>query len=248
MGRMKEYYHEEINREAEDYEYQHEQYQREEKERDKLIHNNLPLAIHIANQYNWSSVDIEDLVQEAREGLVRAADEYMKSGSDVPFSYVAGSKIKNRLRRLITKSRIVNISPSYVSKASAIDNMREQMFKKQGYYDDEKIKEYYRYKDDTFARIIQAVHSKEGSPEDYDFKDNDDVLDEEYERYKQVKKAIKEKLTDRQFEVYILRHEFDMSSKEIASLLGISTTLVWSALTTAQKHIDSIVNQLNDNL
>ena len=46
------------------------------KSRDKLISSNLRLALSVANKYRSSKVSMEDLIQEANVGLIRAVDRF----------------------------------------------------------------------------------------------------------------------------------------------------------------------------
>ena len=46
------------------------------KSRDKLISSNLRLALSVANKYRSCKVSMEDLIQEANVGLIRAVDRF----------------------------------------------------------------------------------------------------------------------------------------------------------------------------
>jgi RNA polymerase sigma factor (sigma-70 family) len=70
--------------------------------KDKLVSENIGLATHIANTYrNIRGVDLDDIIQEARKGLVKAVRDYDPSKGK--FSAYAGTVIRNDLNKLYGK-------------------------------------------------------------------------------------------------------------------------------------------------
>lgn len=69
--------------------------------RDELIMRNLALATWFANKYRTFGVDLDDLVGEARIGLIEAVDRY--DASRGRFAHYAGFLIRRRLRQAIAE-------------------------------------------------------------------------------------------------------------------------------------------------
>lgn len=245
MGRMKEYYHEEINQGAKDheYEYEYDEYQKKEKEKDYLVNNNMALATHIAKQYNGDILELDDLIQEARYGLIKAAEVYDKDKDGVPFSFVAGSYIKKYIRQAIGDySTMIKMPINYMYQFKKVEDKRDAYFKKNGYYNDENVRAQLKFRNSTFLNIVHGMYAYNSDDDAYVFQCTDDVAEkkENEKRYLTVKRMIQENLTDKQYEVYILCYEMDMTLKDISKLLGISLSQVNSVLRQATDRVDSI--------
>jgi RNA polymerase primary sigma factor len=78
-----------------------------------LIRSNLRLCVHIANGYQHLGMSLNDLVQEASVGLMRAA-ERSRPGYGTKFSSYAGWWIRQSLMRALSKqSRVIRL-PQFV--------------------------------------------------------------------------------------------------------------------------------------
>jgi len=78
----------------------------DEQARASLICSNVRFAISLALPYSRSK-ELDDLVQEALEGMIGSADKYRHQNGK--FSVYASYWIKNRLRRYTDKSQTVNL-------------------------------------------------------------------------------------------------------------------------------------------
>lgn len=79
---------------------------------DTLVLSNLPLATHFAKRYR-GLVNLEDAIQQARIGLVKAAKTF--NGEIGKFSTYAGRLIKNELSDMLRTRHLVTI-PEYLSR------------------------------------------------------------------------------------------------------------------------------------
>jgi len=78
--------------------------QTEDQRIEALVTDNLGLATALAGRFNIPRVDFEDKVQEARIGLITAAQSF-DEGRGVPFGAYATRVIRNRLNDLYRKQR-----------------------------------------------------------------------------------------------------------------------------------------------
>ena len=79
---------------------------------DKLIGSNLRLVIKIANQYNYCSMSLEDLINEGNVGLMTAVDKF-DPARKVKLSTYASYWIRQSIHRALEKqSRTIRL-PSY---------------------------------------------------------------------------------------------------------------------------------------
>jgi len=240
MGALKEYYHDEINRNAEDYEYQYEQYQRQQQERDKVIEENMPLATHIAKQYGGMGIPDEDLRQLAYEGLVLAASE--ENLNDPHFIGIATNRIKNNIRNALSKnSRLYSLPSYYTTSLKQITNLEDNMFKKQGYVDLEEILRIMGIKRKTFLSIVglsnayteEVDENTKGS----DYEEDEGLLED-------VLKALQDELNDREYSIFILRRVYDMSPEEVCNRLSLSGALFKRKITIVNRKVEKIREKL----
>jgi RNA polymerase sigma-B factor len=95
--------------------------------RDRLIENHLPLARRLAMRYRRSPEPIDDLVQVASLGLIKAADRW-DPDRGVPFSSYAAPTILGELRRYFRDSTWHVRPPRPVQELGlAIDAARESL-------------------------------------------------------------------------------------------------------------------------
>lgn len=90
---------------------------RQAKARDRMILANLRLALSIAKKYLWSGIPLDDLVQEANIGLMRAVERYdWRKG--FRFSTYATWWIRQKVSRAITDSDKVVRAPAHIQETS----------------------------------------------------------------------------------------------------------------------------------
>ncbi|EKN4894993.1 TPA: sigma-70 family RNA polymerase sigma factor [Yersinia enterocolitica] len=101
--------------------------------RDRMIQCNLRLALSIAKKHRWSGVPIDDLVQEANIGLMKAAERYdWRRG--FRFSTYATWWIRQQITRSIAdKSRCVRAPVHIQDKAWKIIRERDDIELRGGY-------------------------------------------------------------------------------------------------------------------
>ena len=73
---------------------------------DALVNDNLGLATALAQRFNIARIDLEDKIQEARVGLLTAAQSFDESRG-VPFGAYATRVIRNRLSKLFNAQKRV---------------------------------------------------------------------------------------------------------------------------------------------
>jgi RNA polymerase sigma factor (sigma-70 family) len=78
--------------------------QTEDERIEALVTDNLGLATSLASRFNIPRIDFEDKVQEARIGLITAAQSF-DAGRGVPFGAYATRVIRNRLNKLYREQR-----------------------------------------------------------------------------------------------------------------------------------------------
>ncbi|MGM9877577.1 MAG: RNA polymerase sigma factor RpoD/SigA [Bacilli bacterium] len=79
------------------------------KARERIINHNLRLVIFIAKKYVGCDLDIEDLVQEGNDGLIRAVDtyDYRRGNKFSTYAYIC---IKHKIQRAIQNtSKVIRI-------------------------------------------------------------------------------------------------------------------------------------------
>lgn len=95
--------------------------------RNRMILCNLRLALYIAKKYQWSALPLDDLIQEANIGLVKAVDRF-DWHKGFRFSTYATWWIRQQVMRAIAdKARVVRI-PAYMwDAANKVERQRKEM-------------------------------------------------------------------------------------------------------------------------
>lgn len=102
-----------------------------QKNRQKLIENNLNLVKYIANQYLGNGVSFEDLFQDGCVALIRAVDGYNPTKGK--FSAYATRAIKNKLQDSIIESRKVVFAPNnHIKEVFKLKKVKQQLEKELG--------------------------------------------------------------------------------------------------------------------
>ncbi len=101
--------------------------------REKLISSNLRLAISIANNYRNSNVPMEDLIQEANIGLIKAVDRFDWS-KGFRFSTYACWWIKQSVRRYVNGDSHVKFPSGSRNLIWKINNVRREYEKEFSVY------------------------------------------------------------------------------------------------------------------
>ena len=95
-----------------------------EKARNRLIVANIPLATYIAKDFIGRGVEYEDLCQDAKMGLMKAADKY-RPGHNAKFSTYAANWIKESILSAITNtSRFIRLPKTVFQKVNKYKRVR----------------------------------------------------------------------------------------------------------------------------
>jgi len=95
--------------------------------RDRMILCNLRLALYIAKKYQWSALPLDDLIQEANIGLIKAVDRFdWRKG--FRFSTYATWWIRQQVMRAIAdKGRVVRIPVHMWDAAKKMERQQKEM-------------------------------------------------------------------------------------------------------------------------
>jgi RNA polymerase sigma factor (sigma-70 family) len=100
--------------------------------KNQLVIDNLPLAIYLAKKYVRKDVDIQDLVQVAAIGLIKAVKKYNPSRK-IKLSYYAVPTIDGELRHYIRDNCYsIRVSRKYVELNARIQKYREEFIYQNG--------------------------------------------------------------------------------------------------------------------
>jgi RNA polymerase primary sigma factor len=107
--------------------------QRQALARDRMIKCNLRLAVSIANKHRWSGMSLDDLIQEANIGLIKAVERYdWRRG--FRFSTYATWWIRQQITRAIAdKARVVRAPVHIQQTAWQIIRERREVERRLGY-------------------------------------------------------------------------------------------------------------------
>ena len=110
--------------------------QGEEKAKEEIFNRNLKLAYKMAKHYAGRAIPLEDLIQEANIGLLKAAEHY--SAEKGKFSTYAAIWIKKYIREAYRdQTHVLSFSKSFAQKLYNVSRKREELSKKLGYEPDE---------------------------------------------------------------------------------------------------------------
>ena len=102
-----------------------------------LIESNLRLALHIANKYRKTRVNMEELIQEANVGLCKAVDKFDYS-KGFRFSTYATWWIKQAILRYISRQTPVKFASGARKKIYDINIARRNYFDEFGVYPEDR--------------------------------------------------------------------------------------------------------------
>lgn len=128
------------------------------KEKNQLVMENLPLAIYLAKKYIRSDVDIQDLVQVAAIGLIKAVRKYNPSRK-VRLSYYAVPTIDGELRHYIRDNCYsIRVSRKCVELNARIQKFREEFIYQNGREATRlEIAKKFKFKLKTLDKIMQTM-------------------------------------------------------------------------------------------
>jgi RNA polymerase sigma-B factor len=220
--------------------------------RDRLIESHLPLARRLALRYRRSPEPIDDLVQVASLGLVKAAERW-DPDRGVPFSSFAAPTILGELRRYFRDSTWHVRPPRPVQELGlAIDAARESLTAANGREPtaadlaarlgrpQEDIVDAFRAAD---ARRPRSLDAPVQDTADEPSKTAGDLLgyvDGEFERVeaRATFEGVTAILDERAREILRLRFEADLIQAEIAERVGCSQMHVSRILRTSLERLE----------
>jgi RNA polymerase sigma factor (sigma-70 family) len=128
------------------------------KEKNQLVMENLPLAIYLAKKYIRNDVDIQDLVQVAAIGLIKAVRKYNPSRK-VRLSYYAVPTIDGELRHYIRDNCYsIRVSRKCVELNARIQKFREEFIYQNGCEATRlEIAKKFKLKLKTLDKIMQTI-------------------------------------------------------------------------------------------
>jgi RNA polymerase sigma-B factor len=206
----------------------------DERARDELIRRFLPLARSLARRYEQSVEPLDDLVQVASMGLVKAIDRY-EPGRGCAFSSYAVPTIVGELKRHF-RDRTWTVRPPRALQELTlrVDDASSRLSQRldRAPTVSELAAEVGRSEEDVLdalqartARGALSLHATVGGPdEEAELQDTVGASDEGYARAetRALLDSLLNGLTPRSRTVVRLRFEEDLTQAEIGALLGVS--------------------------
>jgi RNA polymerase sigma-B factor len=212
-------------------------------ERDRLVTEYLPLARQLAQRYNGRGQPLDDLVQVASLGLVKAAGRFdPEHGTSFP-SYaiptILGELRRHfrdhawavRVPRTLQETTLqVEKASQRIAQANGGEATVEQIAEELGLSDWEVLKAQ-QTSGEAFARTsLDHPVGEDGSGVLGDLVGDDDAALETVEEAEAVRRAL-QRLPEREREIILMRFFGDRTQMEIADHLGISQVHVSRTLT-----------------
>jgi RNA polymerase sigma-B factor len=203
--------------------------------RDELIERYMPLARSLALRYRRATEPLDDLIQVASMGLVKAVDRW-DAGRGLAFSSYAVPTILGELRRYFRDSTWdVRPARDLQELCLAVEEARDELWIELGH--SPTVGDIAKHLDREPEAILEALQASEGRSvrsldapvheEDGDSASAGDLLGGEDPEYERVEAGVTiERLTgildDRAREILRLRFQEDLLQSEIAERVGCS--------------------------
>ncbi len=215
------------------------------KERDKRIVDNDRLATYIAQQY-YGLAEMDDLVSEARVGLIEASDSY-DPGRGIPFASWAGIHIKKNIRRFLSDHwHIVRTPPLYIQSAKKISKIESDLLHQDGFIDDRKVASRIN-KSDRFVKVVMNTPINNTRTEYSDmlpYPDAPGDVQLTENLYNSILKVMNKVLNNREYMCVVLRHVGGLSYEDIVRCTNMSKTTISSTLACAMPKIRAYQNRI----
>jgi RNA polymerase sigma-B factor len=195
----------------------------------------LPLARSLALRYSHSGEPLDDLMQVANLGLVKAIDRFDTSRG-IAFTSYAVPTILGELKRYFRDTTwAVHVPRDLQERAAKVDRCAEKLFTQHGRAPSVtqladvtglSVEEVLEARDASMSYKATSLESPAGADgeEDYTLADRLGSSDAELARaeHSVTIEQLQHVLTDRDREVLRLRFEQDMTQSEIAARIGVS--------------------------
>ena len=208
----------------------------DEHARDRLVEHYLPLARRIAARYRRGGEPLEDLVQVASLGLMKALDRFDPERG-VPFASYAAPTIDGELKRFLRDTTWAAHVPQRMRERTlAVSHAAERLRHSFGRSPttaeiaatlDLEVTDVLDATEASTAYYALSLDSPAGHPDSGDAAEWSDLLGAEETRYELVEYGVTlgpalRALPQRQRAILRLRFAEDMTQSEIAEALGIS--------------------------
>lgn len=209
---------------------------RDPKLREELINDYRQLAEHIARQFLATGEPLEDLIQVALIGLIKAVDGY-DPDRGTEFTTFAWYHIRGEVSHYLRDQGKIITEPGWVQEArikvERARNVMRQKLKREP--TTEELIEETRLKADVVKRVLEAEQIIHVSSLDEVSEGDEEMVTEldrlvkeeriDIEQRYLIRRAV-EKLPELQQKVIELLFWEDLSQREVARMLGISVTYV----------------------
>jgi RNA polymerase sigma-B factor len=203
--------------------------------REELIRNTLPLARRLAGRYARSGEPIDDLMQVASIGLIKAVDRFDPSLGTAFSSFAVPSILGELKRHFRDHGWAAHVSRPLQERVLKVNTVMDQLSGSLGRAptprevadaSGESVEDVLEAMEAATAHSSVSLDAPLGSDEDGSLTYADSVgeLDERLElvEYRSVVDATFRALPEREQQVLTLRFEEDLTQSEIAARIGVS--------------------------
>jgi RNA polymerase sigma-B factor len=217
--------------------------------REQLIERHMPLARSLAIQYRHAREPLEDLVQVANLGLVKAVDRFDPDRGIAFTSYAVPTILGELKRHFRDRTWAIHLSRGMQESIARVDRATEALRQQLGRYPSAaEVAEYSgtTVEDVTEARLADSASrmSSLDAPVQREEGDLSELFGREDAALERVEDALwieqlARELTPREREILRLRFVEDLVQREIAERVGISQMHVSRVLRQALEHLAS---------